>query len=63
MYPAYRTTHHHDQRFPFYPALPFLAGLAVSPFLYGPRPYYGYGYWGPRPRPYYPPFYGPGYWW
>lgn len=60
MYPAYRAPHQHDQR--VYPFLPFLAGLAVSPFLYGPRPYYGY--WGPRPRPYYyPPFYGPGYWW
>jgi hypothetical protein len=52
MYPAYRSQHAHDQRFPF---LPFLAGLAVSPFLYG-----GYG-----PRPYGPrPYYGgyPYYW-
>jgi hypothetical protein len=49
MYPAYRAPHHQDERFPF---LPFLTGLAVSPFLYGgfgPRPYYGYG----RPRPFY----------
>ncbi|WP_246944014.1 penicillin-binding protein [Bacillus pinisoli] len=53
MYHAYRGPEAHDQRFPF---LPFLAGLAVSPFLYGPRPFYG-----PRPyyypRPYYP-YYG-----
>ncbi|MFZ3589466.1 penicillin-binding protein [Bacillus sp. DJP31] len=59
IYPQYRSyEQQHDQRFPF---LPFLAGLAVSPFLYGgygPRPYYGpYGY---RPRPFYRPrpYYG-----
>ncbi|MBM7659566.1 hypothetical protein JOC85_000333 [Bacillus mesophilus] len=52
MYPTYRAPQTHDQRFPF---LPFLAGLAVSPLLYGPRPFYGPFY---GPRPFYGPFYG-----
>lgn len=45
--------HGEDQRFfPFF--LPFLTGLAVSPFFFGAfRPYY-YPYY---PYPYYPPYY------
>ncbi|MCA1029835.1 penicillin-binding protein [Bacillus timonensis] len=51
MYPIRSYKHHHGGgRFPF---LPFLAGLAVSPFLFGGKGYYGYG-------PYYGPYYGPG---
>ncbi|MFD1735610.1 hypothetical protein ACFSCX_03445 [Bacillus salitolerans] len=53
---SYIYPQHHDQ---LYLALPFLAGLAVSPLLYGgfgPRPFYGPYY---RPGPYYPyPYYG-----
>lgn len=49
----------HDERFPF---LPFLAGLAVSPFVFGGGGFYGrppYPYYGRPPYWYgYPPFYG-----
>ncbi|MET3506791.1 penicillin-binding protein [Halalkalibacter oceani] len=49
-----------DQR--FFPVLPFIAGLAVSPFLFGG---YGYGrpnvFYGPNYGPNYGPSYGPGY--
>ncbi|MED4014852.1 hypothetical protein ACWE42_05915 [Sutcliffiella cohnii] len=44
--------HTHDSR--FFPFFPFLAGLAVSPFLFRPRPIYYY-----PPYPYYRPFYTP----
>jgi hypothetical protein len=50
MYQPYKThLGHHEHRFPF---LPFLAGLAISPFIYGPRPFYPYYY----PTPYYGPY-------
>ncbi|MDX5475776.1 MAG: hypothetical protein LPK00_09610 [Bacillaceae bacterium] len=39
--------HVRDQR--FFPVLPFVAGLAVSPLLFRPRYYY-------PPFPYYPPY-------
>ncbi|WP_456275689.1 penicillin-binding protein [Bacillus sp. AK128] len=57
MYPAHRASYAHDQRFPF---LPFVTGLAISPLLFGPRPFRPYYY---GPRPFYPgyPFYGPPY--
>ncbi|WP_017726907.1 hypothetical protein [Halalkalibacterium ligniniphilum] len=62
---------HDNERFS--PVLPFLAGLAVSPFLfggygggYGPSygPYYGFGYgmqYGPNYGQFYGPQIGPGY--
>ncbi|WLR52100.1 penicillin-binding protein [Bacillus tianshenii] len=58
--------HGHDSRFIGggfgFGFVPFLAGLAVSPLLFGPRPfpyyYPPYPYYGPRPFGPYP--YGPG---
>ncbi|BAB06604.1 penicillin-binding protein [Halalkalibacterium halodurans] len=45
----------------FYPAvLPFLAGLAVGPLLFGGKPYGGYGpAYGPSYGPNFGPNYGP----
>ncbi|MFC0270704.1 hypothetical protein ACFFIX_04470 [Metabacillus herbersteinensis] len=40
---------HSDQR--FFPFLPFLAGLAVGPYIFRPRWYYPY-----PPYPYYTPY-------
>lgn len=60
---AYRTSQNGDER--FLPVIPFLAGLAVAPFVYGafhhggyypPPYYYPYQYYGPRP-PYYHGYY------
>jgi hypothetical protein len=58
----YRYDHSpHDQR--FLPFLPFLGGLAgglvAGGLLFGPRPYYGYGYgYPPYGYPPPPPYYG-----
>ena len=56
--------HHHSHHGRSFPVLPFLAGLAVSPFLFGgfgPRPpYYGPQY-GPSFGPQYGPSFGPQY--
>ncbi|WP_236034902.1 penicillin-binding protein [Alkalihalobacterium elongatum] len=71
-YPMYRDGggygHHHRQ----FPVLPFLAGLAVSPFLFGGfgaggafgGPQYGPGFgpqYGPQFGPSYGPQFGPGF--
>lgn len=50
------TSHQQDER--YFPLLPFVAGLAVSPFLFGG---YGQNYYGPNYGPNYGPQYGPNY--
>ncbi|SDI26220.1 hypothetical protein SAMN05216352_10642 [Alteribacillus bidgolensis] len=54
-YGPYRNNgHHQPPRNPYYPFIPFLAGLAVGPLLFN----YG-GYGGPYYGPTYGPHYGP----
>jgi hypothetical protein len=50
--------HHHGKNPRYFPVLPFLAGLAVSPFIFGG---YGRPNYGPNFGPNYGPNYGPGY--
>ncbi|MGO4889335.1 hypothetical protein ACJ2A9_16425 [Anaerobacillus sp. MEB173] len=60
-HPGHHHGHHHGHHGSgFGPLIPFLTGLAISPFLFG-GPGGGYGpggYYGPQYGPYYDPYYG-----
>lgn len=61
---GYHGGKHHGGKYPggnSFPFIPFLAGLAISPFLFGSGPYggYGEGSYGPNFGPNYGPQFGP----